>query len=305
MQERTIYSRKRVPILVTWKAQRSITPYLMVAPATLILCTFVFYPLFSAIPMSLSKWDIIGTPKYVGFENYLRTIRSNAFLEAFKPTLIFCLSVVVVGTTLALGIAILLQQKLFLANTFRVAIFFPTLVPNVVVGMLWRYLFSTDFGLVNYLLATLGLRGLPWLSDVRLAIVAVSVAAIWRAIGWNVVIFFAGLRNIPGEYLEASKIDGATSWQSFRYITLPLLRPITLFVLVTTLINAFKSFDMIFVMTGGGPGTSTTTLMMHLYKVGFVENDLGRATVVGLILFAIVFLMTMIQLRIFRHEVTY
>jgi len=291
--------------MVSWKTKRVVTPYIFLAPAMLLLGIFTFYPIISAIRLSFHKWDIIGVPKYIGLKNYIDILSDFVFHQSLRVTFIYVAVSVPMSIILALFAALLLNSKLVLRNLFRSVIFFPAFTSLVAIGMIWKYMYSTDYGILNYIISLFGVKPIGWLSDPSMALWSIILVTIWHSIGWNMVIFLAGLQNIPEEYYEAAKIDGANNFQNFRFITLPLLRPITLFAVTMAIIYTFRSFDFVFVTTQGGPGTSTMLLMMYFYRQAFIMYRMGQGSGIALILFVIVFFVTALQLRIFKGEIRY
>jgi ABC-type sugar transport system permease subunit len=199
---------------------------------------------------------------------------------------------------LALLFAVLLNRELQLRTLFRGAFYVPSVISYVVMAMIWRWIFSTEYGILNYLLTAIGLPGIDWLNNPGTAMIPIIVATLWCRIGYNMVIYLAGLQSIPETYYEASLIDGATKWQQFWYITLPLLRTTNLFVLSMAVIYGFRSFDLIYVMTRGGPAGSTTTMVQYIYQLAFQLGKMGKASALSVILFAIIVIITLIELRV-------
>ena len=255
--------------------------------------------------MSLCEWDIIGTPRFIGLRNYATTLSDMTFRHALLVTFLFVGVTVPVNVTLALLTAILLNGRLALRNLFRSIIFFPAFTSMVAIGMLWKYMYSTDYGIINYIITLFGGHPKDWLANPAWAPWSLMLTSVWYGFGWNMVIFLAGLQNIPDQYYEAAAIDGASKWAAFRFITLPLLKPISLFVVVMAVIYAFRMFDLVYVMTMGGPGTSTMVLMMYFYRQAFIMLRMGQGSAVALILFVVVFFFTVLQLRFFKGEVSY
>jgi multiple sugar transport system permease protein len=291
--------------MVTWKMRLRITPYFFLLPAMLLLGVFTFYPLTQAVRLSFFEWQIISEPVYTGLQNYRDTFGDFKFWQSILVTLHYVFVSVPGTILLALFTALLLNTKLRLRNLFRSLIFFPAFTSLVAIGMIWRYMYSTDYGILNYLIGLLGGKPVGWLSDPSIALWSLILVTIWHGLGWNMVIFLAGLQNIPEGYYEAARIDGANGIQRFWYITLPLLKPITLFVVVMAVIYTFRSFDFVFVTTRGGPGTSTSLLMWYFYRQGFIMYRMGQATSIALILFLVVLMFTILELRLFRGEVRY
>lgn len=282
-----------------WAARQRFTGLLFTAPALIIMGVFIFYPIMRAMNISFYSWDLLGTPEYRGVENYARLLASPSFHKVVYRTFEFVAITVVPNLVLGLFLAIILNQALRLRNLWRAIIFLPAVTSMVAIGQLWRYMYA-EYGAINYLLSFLGISPVRWLSDPGFALISVGIAFIWYQVGWNVVIFLAGLQAIPLMYYEAAKIDGASPWNCFMRITLPLLKPVTIFILVVTMIGGFRVFSLIYVMTGGGPGTSTMVMMMYVYHRAFMMSKMGQSSAIAMILFAIVLTLSIIQLKLFR-----
>jgi multiple sugar transport system permease protein len=291
--------------MVTWKSRLRLTPYLLLLPAMMLLALFTYYPITQAVRLSFYKWEMISEPVYAGLQNYKDTFTDFKFYNSLRVTLQYVLVSVPGTIVLALLTALLLNSRIKLRNLFRSLIFFPAFTSLVAIGMIWKYMYSTDYGILNYCIELIGGQPVGWLSDPHVALWSLILVTVWHGLGWNMVIFLAGLQNIPEVYYEAAKIDGAGGAQRFWHITLPLLKPITLFAVVMAVIYAFRSFDFVYVTTQGGPGVSTSLLMWYFYRQGFIMYRMGQATAIALVLFVVVLLVTLVQLRLFRGEVRY
>jgi multiple sugar transport system permease protein len=291
--------------MITWKARLRTTPYLFLLPAMALLAVFTYYPITQAVRLSFYKWEIISEPVYNGIENYRDTFSDFKFRNSMLVTLQYVFVSVPLTIILALLTALLLNSKIRLRNLFRSLIFFPAFTSLVAIGMIWKYMYSTDYGILNYFISLFGGRPVGWLSNPSMALWSLILVTVWHGLGWNMVIFLAGLQNIPEVYFEAAKIDGASGLKRFWFITLPLLKPITTFAVVVAVIYAFRSFDFVYVTTQGGPGISTSLLMWYFYRQGFIMYRMGQATAIALILFLVILILTLVQLRLFRGEVRY
>jgi raffinose/stachyose/melibiose transport system permease protein len=288
---------------LTW--QRML-PYAFIFPA------FVFYSVFLAIPIvgtviiSLFEWTGISfnTIKWVGFDNYAALTRDDVFWQAIKHNVYFIAggmtSIVVVG----LFLAVLLEQNLPGSSFFRGIFFVPTVMSLVVVGLVFTLILSPELGLVNPLLRQLGLGHLAkaWLGDPQTALPTVIAVDVWRNFGLGMFLFIAGLKGIDSEIFEAAKIDGATPWQSFWRITMPLLWPVTALVIILTSINTLKLFDLIYVMTAGGPNHASQVLTTWMYSQGFTYNKMGYGSALAVVLLVLTFVFTLVQLRVFSRD---
>lgn len=272
--------------------------YLFILPAMTILGLFVLAPMLVALALSFTSWNIVGPVKWVGLANYALVLADPTFAHGLWNTLLYTVGSSVLGIGGALALALLLHRELPGIGAFRVLLFLPALMSEVITAMVFQWLFNTDTGLVNYLLGT----KVPWLTSTGWAMPAVVLMGAWVGAAYNAPILLTGLQSIsPGLY-EAARIDGASSWQTFRYITLPLLRPFTLYVLIMALIASFQVFGRIFVLTGGGPVDSTLVAVQYIYRVAFTFNQIGYASALSVALFLLLMALTWIQLRWFDKE---
>lgn len=277
------------------------------APSLIILLVFVYIPVLTAFGISLTSWQARSTSaEFIGLDNYVKLLRSPEMWNALKNTAYFTTLKIPLDMALSLGIAMVLNQKLRGIGFFRTAYFMPVVTSVVAVAAIWRVIYNPTFGLANTLLDFSNLPTQLWLRDPVLAMPSVTLVALWKGLGYNVVIFLAGLQGIPRIYYEAAEIDGAGVWQRFRTITLPLLSPVTFFVLVIGVINSFKVFSQIHVLTpDGGVMKSTEVLVFYLYRLAFQQFKFGEAAAVAFILFTLVLTLTFIQRRIIEPRVHY
>jgi len=274
---------------------------LFLLPTVAVLGTFNFYPALYSLYLSLFEWNGLSPHReFVGLANYTRLLASGEFWNSLRVTLLYAGGVTLLALALGLLVAVLLNQPIRGQALYRVLYFLPVITPTVASGVVWKYLFDPTQGVVNRGLAEVGLEGPSWLSDPSWALVAVIVVGVWKRVGFNMVVYLAALQGIPKTYYEAAQLDGADSWQQFRHITLPLLAPTTFFLVVTALIDAFQIFDLVYVMTSGGPLGSTDVLGYYLYRQGFRYSELGFASAVAYVMFALIFLVTVIQFRLTR-----
>ncbi len=293
--------------MLGWRTRKKLAPLLFIAPALVCFAFFMFYSIFFAGWVSLNQWQLIGGGKYVGLMNYLELAVDRTVVEAIKVTFLYVIAYVPLIVLLPLFIAILLDLRWRVKgeSLFKIMILLPSITPLLAMGLVWRYIYSFEYGVINYYLSLLGFEKVPWLNSFSLALPSVLMTSIWHATGWNMIILLAGLRNIPEEYHEAAKIDGANGWNVLRYITLPLLKPILLFVVIMVTIAAFKTFALIWGLTQGGPGTATTTLMVKIYLEAFVKHRLGMGSALTFLLLAIVLGLAIVQMRVLRSESNY
>ncbi|MBI1763281.1 MAG: sugar ABC transporter permease [Acidobacteria bacterium] len=277
----------------------NLTAYLFLLPALLLLGVFILYPLLQLLWVSLNEWNILKDQMtWVGFDNYRAILKEEGFRQALFNTFYFVAVTVPVGLALALGLALLLNEKLKGVGLLRTLVFTPFVTSTVAAGVIFIWLMDYDRGLVNAALAALGAMRINFLQSETWAMPAVIVMTIWKQAGYNMILFLAGLQGIPEMYYEAAAIDGAKrGWQTFRHITWPLLWPTTFFVLVISIIFAFRSFEQMFVMTRGGPVGATTTLVYYIFDKAFKFGNMGQAAAVSTLMVGIVLLITWLQFR--------
>lgn len=279
--------------------------FLFLTPSLLIFAVFVFFPIGFALWSSFTNWSLINaTPDFVGMSNYSRLLKDARFWNSAKNTLIYTAGVVSIGTILSLSIALAVNQKIRGINLFRTIYFLPAITSTAIIAIAWAFLFDPDIGLLAYYLGHIGFTTKGWLRHPDYAMTAVIAVSLWKNMGFNMVIFLAGLKEIPSSIYEAASIDGANAWQSFWSITLPQLRPIITFVVVTSLISSFQVFDQIYVMTGGGPMFRTETLVQYIYHHGFETFQMSYASTVAVALLIAVLVLTGLQLKFFDRDAT-
>lgn len=282
--------------------------WLFLAPAMGAILLFFFLPILAAFAMSFTDFDIYSLgdwsrARFVGLQNYLDLVRNPLFWKALRNTFYFVLIGGPLSIGVSLGTAMLLNSKLVrYKGLFRLAYFTPVVTTLVAVAVVWRYIYHPRFGLMNYLLGLVGVQPIDWLGDPVWAMPALIILAVWKNFGYNMIIFIAGLQNIPEELYEAARIDGASAWQQFRTITLPMLAPTTLFVGIITMIGYFQFFAEPYIMTQGGPLNSTLSIVLLMYREGFRTWEMGYSAAIAFVLFLIVFLGTLIQMRT-QHRV--
>ncbi len=281
--------------------------YAFLLPAALVLVVFNFYPILYAFYLSLLRWNLIDpVHTYVGWDNYANLVGDPKFLTALGNTVYFATVSVIIAIPLALLFAVLLNRKLAAMSWYRTAFFIPHVTSLAAAAMVWHWLYHPDqFGLLNSLIGKIGIPPQQWLLDPAQAMPAMIGVAIWGSLGRDIVILLAGLQGIAPDYYEAAQIDGASSWASFRHITLPLLSPTTYFILIISMIGALKVFALPLFMTEGGPLNHTFTIVYSIYQEGFRYFRMGSAAAQAYALFAIIFLITMLQRRILSGRVHY
>jgi multiple sugar transport system permease protein len=287
---------------LTYRWRLSLTGALFILPALAYFALFAFWPMINAFYLSLHEYDLLSDKRWIGLANYQSLLNSPTFLSSLKTTAFYAFGVSVPIWVLSMILALLLNQNIRFRTFFRTIFFAPIVMPLVVLAIIWTLLYH-PFGPINsVLLAPFTNQTIPWLNSSQHALLAVIIMAVWRAAGYYAVIFLAGLQNIPNEYYEAARIDGAGTWNLFARITWPLLRPTTLFVVVISIINALRHFDAIWIMTQGGPGDATRVLSVLIYETGWVFFQMGKASAMSVVLFVIAMGFTIIQLRLFRSN---
>ena len=274
-----------------------------VAPALLVIAVFFFLPIVAALLISLTDFDIyaladLANLRFVGFGNYLKLLQNPLFWQALGNTLYFVAAGVPLSIGASLGAALLLHSRLARFKPFfRTALFAPVVTTLVAVAVIWRYMFNTRYGLLNYALGGLGIDPIDWLGDPHWAMPAIILFAVWKNFGYNMIIFLAGLQSIPEELYEAARIDGASVWRQFASVTLPMLSPVVMLVGILTIAGYFQLFAEPYVMTQGGPLQSTVSVLYFMYEEGFKWWNLGSASAVAFVLFLLIFAVTALQLR--------
>jgi multiple sugar transport system permease protein len=276
--------------------------YLLLAPSLFGILAFLVLPILVVIWLSLNSWDLLSPARYVGLDNFAHVFADRAFLRSLGVTLLFVLLVIPVQTALGLFAATLLSRGLPGSAFLRVIYVIPWICAPLALGVVWKWIFAPTGGALN---AVLG-ANTAWLSDPVLALPAVAAVSIWSQVGYVTLFFMAGLAAVPDQLLDAARIDGANAWQTFWQVKLPLLRPTMFFVLVTGVISSFQAFDTIYALTpNGGPQGSTDVIATRIYAEAFQTFNLGRASVMALVLFAVLVLVTLAQQFYFRKRITY
>jgi ABC-type sugar transport system permease subunit len=283
-----------------------LAPYLFLLPFFLIYLVFLIYPVLAAFRLSFYESSGFGGDTFTGLANYTRLMQDSRYLEALKNTTIYALASVFILSPLALLVAVAIRSFVVPTAAFksfyRIIFFLPFITSFVVIALMFNLVFNNEYGLLNNALTAIGLPSLDWLRDERVALLAIIIVAIWTYIGINALYFLAGLQNIPEEVLEASAVDGATRWQTFWRVTLPLLRPVILFVIVQATIFSYQIFEIPFLLTNGGPSDATLTLAIYLYEVGFREFDRGYAAAIGYSMAVIAVVLAAAQILVARRS---
>ena len=288
------------------KVIEKIAPYMFLLPALLLLVVFTITPIINAVWLMFYDWNLISPPKFVGLGNFHRLFRDRVFLKSIYNTLYFVAGSVPLSVLPALVLAWLFTKEWLKGRgIFEVIYFIPVICGWVEVAMIWRFLLDSRVGLINYLLSFLGIGRIRWLTDPSIVMISVILVHAWKHVGYNTVIFHAAMNSIPKFYYEAAEIDGASSWQMFKNITVPLLMPIIFFVTVVNTIWSFYVFPQVYVLTHGGPGYASYTMVYYLYQYAFIRYDMGYAIASAMVLFALITLFAYLQGRILTREVKF
>ena len=274
------------------------TAYLMLIPALIILGIFVFYPIVSAGYLSLTSWDGFNPEKpFVGLSNYIRLAEDKEFWNSLLVTVIYAFGVSVLSVISGLFFALLLDAPLRGRGIYRTIYFLPVVTSSVAIAIVWKYMLDYS-GLINTWLGKIGITGPDWLQNRWLALLALTLLTVWKNLGFNIVLYLTALQSLPKAVFEASEIDGANKLKQVRFIVVPLLRPMTFFVIVQALINSFQAFDLVYVFTEGGPRGGTDVLGMMMYRQAFRLGDFGYGTAISLVTLVLVLLVTLVQWKL-------
>jgi ABC-type sugar transport system permease subunit len=289
-----------------YRLKERLAPYPFIAPFFIGFLVFQLLPIAFSIYLSFAEWNGMGAIEFLGLKNFSAMIQDDKFWNALRVTFYITAFCTIVGTAGATLLAVLLERvEDWLASILRVFFFLPSVTSVVVIGYIWKQLYSSDYGFFNTLLIKLGMPPQQWLTDPKLALLALLLMLIWTGLGWDSLIITAGLRSIPDEIYDAGKVDGTTGWTEFWYITLPLLQPTLLFVLVTGVIFLWGIFAQPSVLTGGGPLRQTQTIAMYLYDVGFRYHKFGYASAIAMVLSLIMFISSYLNFRFVKSEAEY
>ncbi len=277
----------------------SLIAYSFIAPNFIGFCIFTLVPMVFAIALAFCDWDGVHAVEFVGLQNFIDLADDDTFKAAFVNTIVYTVAVVPLTLVCSLGLAVLLNQKVKFRNFFRTVSFFPYVASLVAVAAVWNMIFSPSMGPVNMLLEALGVENLPrWAAGKDTAMLTVVLFSVWKNMGYYMVIYLAGLQGTNLELNEAAELDGANKWQIFWHVVLPQLRPTTFFVIIMLTISSFKVYDQMYMITQGGPGNATMTLVYDIYNVAFVNTPrYGYASAISMVLFVLVLIVTIIQFR--------
>ncbi|MCH9028853.1 MAG: sugar ABC transporter permease [Bacteroidetes bacterium] len=283
--------------------KKKAVPYLLVSPYIIHFFIFIAFPVVFSIVLTFHKWNIISPMEYTGFANYIRLFQDALFLKSILNTLIFLIIHIPLQIIVALFLAEVLNQKIHLRGFFRAAFFLPVVVSGVVVTILWQQLYGFDTGLLNKILVTLGFGKVGWLIDPKFAMPSIAIMATWKNVGLYIVLFLVGLQTVPKHYYEAADLEGATHWQKFFKITLPMINPTIFLVVILSTVGGFSLFIEPYVLTGGGPLNSTLSAVLYIYKQAFFYYHMGYSATLGLFFALIILSVVIIQKKFIEREV--
>lgn len=287
-------TKKKITLAKKQRIQEAIWGYLFITPNFLVILFFTFIPVFFALYMSFTDWNILSDPNFIGLENYEKIFSDPLAKETFLNTFYFAVVSVPINVFLTLLLAVLLNQKIKGITFFRTAYYLPVISASVAVSLIFMWILANN-GLLNQILGGLGIEPVRWLTDPKIALNSVIGVTIWKGLGLNMIIFLAALQDIPKELLEAAAIDGANAVQKFFKITIPLLSPVIFFVTITGVIGSFQSFDLVYNMTRGGPGHSTTVIGFYIWRQAFDYLHMGYGAALAFIVFAAILVLTILQ----------
>ena len=277
------------------RLRETVAAWGLLAPSALHLGVFSFVPMLFVLYLSVHRWTLVDPARpFVGLANFERVFTDPVVWVSLRNTVLYVLYVPV-SMVLSLGAAVALHRQTWAVRLARTVFFLPYVCSVVAIALVWQWLYQPDFGVINYLLSAIGLRPLDWLGGPRTALVAMMIVSVWAQLGYQMTVFLAGLQGVPQAYLDAARVDGASAWQRFRRITLPLLRPVTLFVLVTGVIGAFQAFTYMYVLTDGGPLNATDVIAYRIYQTAWEFLQFGYASALSLLLFVVLFGVTRAQ----------
>lgn len=274
--------------------------WVFILPALLGTLVFIIIPVICSFGLSFMHWDLINKPNFVGISNYIEIFKSPAFGKILINTFVYAITTSIFAVIIPLVLACILNSKIRGSEFFKTAYFLPFITPMIVIAIIWQWIFDPNIGILNYILHL----HINWLYDENFAMPAVIVVSVWKLIGYNMVIFLAGLSSLNNSIFEAAKIDGANAFNVFRHVTVPMLSPTIFFVVIITCISSFQVFDLIYMMTQGGPLDSTNVLVYAVYKNAFEYFKVGQASAMAYVLFVIILILTMIQWNL-RKKLVY
>jgi|HigsolmetaAR202D_1030399.scaffolds.fasta_scaffold00357_10 multiple sugar transport system permease protein len=289
------------------RQREAVAGYLFILPTLIGYLVFVIGPIIAAVGISFTQYDMLSPAKFVGFDNYINLFKDPRVWTVYGNTVFFTVLAVSLNVGIGLILAVMINRKMpdFLKYIFRTTYFFPVLVALVYSSIIWQFLYQKDTGVFNYYLSLLNIEAIPWLSGRQWVLPSIIIMDVWKNTGFAMLVFLAGLQNIPQVYYEAAQIDGANRWHLFRYVTLPLITPTLFFNMIIFMIGALQVFDSIMVLTGGGPGDASRSIVMYITEKAFQSFEMGYASAVAITLFIVIMLMTLLQFRVGQSWVHY
>lgn len=293
-----------VPSKPPGKRREWLSALLFLSPTLVVFSAFILFPLVFSFYLSFHEWNMFsGQREFIGLANYTQMFGDPEFWRVFRHTIVYTVGTVPVNMALALFVAFILNGQIRGKKFLRTAFFTPVIISSVAAAVIWRWIFDPNLGVLNHVLGLIGISPVNWMNDPSAAMTALIIVGVWKTFGINMILFAAGLSGIPDHYYEAAEIDGAGPWAKFWRITVPLLSPTTLFIMVLSIIGSFQVFDLVYVLTYGGPLGSTKVLVFYLYEHAFRFFNMGYASAVAYLLFFVLFILTMIQIRFFKDQV--
>lgn len=297
-------SSKNIAVKKKYKKGDFLSALLFLSPTLVIFTAFILFPVFFSFYLSFHSWNMFsGDTTFVGLENYSRMIQDAEFWQVLGNTAVYTFGTIPMNMALSLWVAYLLNKKLRGKKFLRTAFFAPVIISPVAAAVIWRWMYDPNFGLVNYLISFLGIGSINWLNEPTAAMFALIIMGVWKTFGINMILFSAGLQGIPDNYYEAAELDGAGKWAKFYHITIPMLAPTTFFIMIMSMISSFQVFDIVYVLTSGGPMGSTKVLVFYVYEYAFKFFEMGYASAISYFLFAILFILTMLQVKYMKSKV--
>jgi len=269
---------------------------IFILPALIGTFVFIIIPVIFSFGLSFFDWDLLSKPVFVGLDNYIKIFTGSTFLKIIINTFVFAISTTVIAVIIPLVLASILNRKIRGSEFYKVAYFLPFITPMIVIAIVWQWIFDPNIGIINQVFQS----NINWLYDTKFAMPVLILVSAWKLIGYNMILFLTGFASINNEVFEASKIDGANDFQTFKNITIPLLAPTIFFVIVTTTISSFQVFDLIYVMTQGGPENSTMVMVYSIYKYAFEYFDIGTASAIAYVLFFIILILVICQCKLYK-----
>lgn len=279
--------------------------YLFILPPLILFLIFMVIPTVMALYLSLTNYDVIQAPKFVGVRNFVNIVHDPYFFVALRNTFYYVLVYVPLGLLTALGAALLLNKRKFGTKLFRTCFYLPVLSSSIATATIWLWLLNPQYGLINTMLSWFGINGPAWLASSDWAMIAIIIMSVWAGFGGNMMIYLAGLQGVPDYLYEAAKLDGANTFQMFWYVTMPALGSTTFLVSTMLCIGAFQMFDQAYLLTQGGPGNATVTLVYYIYNTGFGSLNMGYASALSVVLFVLIFIFSLLNMKVNSNSVEY